>query len=372
MSQITSKPKAESRLFLLLVVLLAGFGFFIFLSASLGMVGSDLPGFIRIGLKQFAVLMAGLILMIAVANISYRHFRTYALPLLILSTVATALVFVPGLGISAGGATRWLDRGPVSFQPAELLKLGFVIYYAAWLASVKEKSGTFKQGLLPLFILLGLAGGLLILQPDTGTFLVIAAALVGQFFVGGGKWRHLFLMALLGVLAIGALAATKPYIRDRIVTFFDPDSDTLGSAYQINQSLIAIGSGGLSGRGFGQSLQKFNFLPQPIGDSIFAVASEEFGFIGAIIILLLFLAFGLGGLKIAARQTDTFGRLLAAGLVILVISQSFANIGAMLGLIPLTGEPLIFVSQGGSALLFGLTAVGIILNIARHKKQTLT
>ncbi|MEK7136065.1 MAG: FtsW/RodA/SpoVE family cell cycle protein [Patescibacteria group bacterium] len=361
--------KNESRFFLILVVILSLFGFFIFLSASLGMIGSDMSGFIHVGLKQFIVLLVGLVAMVLVSNIPYRYWRVYSLPLLILSIIATALVFIPGLGISAGGATRWLGFGGISIQPAELLKLGIIMYYAAWLATAKQKASTISYGLIPMFILMAVSGFLLILQPDTGTFLVIASALICQFFVGGGKWRHLLIVALCGILALGLLVVVKPYLRDRITTFLDPDSDTQGSAYQINQSLIAIGSGGFSGRGFGQSLQKFNFLPQPIGDSIFAVAGEEFGFIGTIIILLLFLSFGLFGLKIASGSGDIFGRLLATGLVILIISQSLANIGAMLGLIPLTGEPLIFVSQGGSALLFGLTAVGIIMNIARHKRQ---
>ncbi len=364
-----AKSHSQSRIFLLIVTLLSGVGFFIFLSASLGMVENGMAGFLQVGLKQFAVLIIGLVSMIIVANIPYKYWRTYSLPLLILSIGATLLVFIPGLGISAGGATRWINVFGFSFQPAEVLKLGLIIYYAAWLTSMRHKSGTIRQGLIPMIVLLGIAGGLLIMQPDTGTFLVITSALVGQFFISGGKWRHLGLLLIGGIIALSILVAAKPYLKDRIITFLDPDSDKLGSAYQINQSLIAIGSGGVTGRGFGQSLQKFNFLPQPMGDSIFAVAGEEFGFIGGIIILLLFLIFSVYGLKIAAASPDTFGRLLVTGLVILIISQSFANIGAMLGLIPLTGEPLIFVSQGGSALLFGLTAVGIILNVSRRQKQ---
>ncbi|OHA58644.1 MAG: hypothetical protein A2571_02650 [Candidatus Vogelbacteria bacterium RIFOXYD1_FULL_44_32] len=362
--------KNQSRFFLFLVALLAGFGFFIFLSASLGMIGTNMAGFIHIGLKQLAVLAGSLVLMLVLANIPYRLWREYSLPILIAGIIATAIIFIPGLGISAGGATRWLNLGLFSIQPAELLKLGLVMYYAAWLTRAKDKAGTLWSGLAPMLVLLGIAGILLIQQPDIGTFIVIASALATQYFVAGGKWRHFLGLFFVAILVLGCLAIAMPYVRDRITTFFNSDKDVLNSAYQINQSLIAIGSGGLSGRGFGQSLQKFNFLPQPIGDSIFAVAGEEFGFIGTMIILILFLLFAVYGLKIASGSRDSFGGLLATGLVILIISQSFANIGAMLGLIPLTGEPLIFVSQGGSALLFGLSAVGIILNISRYQKHS--
>ena len=171
-----------------------------------------------------------------------------------------------------------------------------------------------------------------------------------MFIIAGGKWRHLAVIILLGIAFLSVATLTRPYIKDRIITYLNPQNDLLGASYQINQSLIAIGAGGVTGRGFGQSVQKFSFLPQPIGDSIFSVAAEEFGFIGAIVILLFFTLYGLIGLKIASSASNTFGRLLATGIVILVISQSFINIGAMIGILPLTGIPLVFFSQGGSAL----------------------
>ncbi|OHA59467.1 MAG: hypothetical protein A2589_01225 [Candidatus Vogelbacteria bacterium RIFOXYD1_FULL_46_19] len=363
--------KNQSRTFLILILTISVVGFFIFLSASLGMVGSEISGFIKVGLKQLMVLLGGLVLMVLLSNLNYKHWRQWSLPLLVVALGATALVFIPGLGVDSGGATRWIGLAGFTVQPGELLKLGVIIYYAAWLSSAKARAGTFTKGVMPLLILLALAGLLLLSQPDTGTFLVIALAMVCQFIVAGGKWRHLVLLALIGAIALGSLVATRPYLRSRLATFLDPAADQLGSSYQINQSLIAIGSGGVFGRGFGQSLQKFSFLPQPIGDSIFAVAAEEFGFVGSLVIILLFLLFMITGLKIAARAPDTFGRLIVLGLVILIVSQSFINIGAMLGLLPLTGEPLIFVSQGGSALLFGLVAAGIILNVSRHETKAI-
>jgi cell division protein FtsW len=181
----------------------------------------------------------------------------------------------------------------------------------------------------------------------------------------GEKLRHVAVLFLLAVVAIGVLAIFRPYVMQRITTFINPANDPQGAGYQIQQSLIAVGSGRITGRGFGQSIQKFNFLPEPIGDSIFAVASEEFGFIGAASLILLMTFFTLRGLKIATRAQDSFGGLLTIGIVILIITQSFINIGAMLAVLPLSGLPLIFVSQGGSALLLALAEVGIILNISK-------
>jgi len=369
MASNISTNRKLARIYLTIVLILSTVGFFIFLSASLGLAGTNFSGFIKIGLKQFIILIIGGGVMLVTANIPYKVWRKYALPLLIISILGTLLVFVPQLSLEAGGARRWISLGGFSFQPAEILKLGLVFYYGAWLSRSKTKVANFKDGILPLIILLGLAGIILISQPDTGTFLVIASALTAQFLVAGGQWKHILLLGLMGLIGLSGLVLYKPYLKDRIVTFMDPTADELGSAYQINQSLIAIGSGGIAGRGFGQSLQKFNFLPQPSGDSIFAVAGEEFGFIGTVIILMLFLALAITGLKISDKAPDVFGRLTVVGLVILIITQSFANMGAMLGLIPLTGEPLIFISQGGSAILFALSASGIILSIARNKKK---
>ncbi len=358
----------QSRIMLATVLLLAGVGFFIFLSASLGLAGNDFSGFLKVGLKQFIVLIVGLIIMIIVSNIPYSTWRQYSLPLFITSIFVTLLVFIPQLGISAGGAKRWIAVGGLSFQTSELLKIGAVIYYSAWLSKMKKKVGTIQYGLLPLVTIISITGIVLLLQPDTDTFLVIVMALLAMFIVGGGKWKHLFIIGLVGIVLLSALVAYKPYLRSRVLTFIDPTQDMLGSSYQINQSLIAIGSGGITGRGFGQSLQKFTFLPEPNGDSIFSVAAEEFGFIGSSIILSLFLLLAMVGLKIANNTPESFGRLTVIGLVILIVSQSFINISAMVGLIPLSGIPLVFISQGGSSLLFSLLSMGIVLNIAKSKK----
>jgi len=357
--------RRNSRVFFIIILSLVICGFFIFVSASLGKLDQDINTFVRLVTKQLVILFIGLILMLIISQIPYKKWRGYALPLLIITTLGTLLVFIPGIGIKSGGAYRWIGFGGFTVQPAEFLKLGLIIYFSAWVSTIKTKITTFKWGLLPLLILLGGTGIIFVLQPDIGTFLTISVSLVSIYFIGGGSLKDLAIIFLIGLIAGAGLVATKPYLRQRVLTFIHPSSDALGSSYQINQSLIAVGSGGAFGRGFGQSLQKFNFLPQPVGDSIYAVASEEFGFLGSVFLLSLFLLFALWGLKIAGNAPDVFGRLLAVGIVILVITQSFMNIGAMLGIIPLTGDPLAFVSQGGSALLFTLMGSGIILNISR-------
>jgi cell division protein FtsW len=219
-----------------------------------------------------------------------------------------------------------------------------------------------------LFVGLFVASIPLMLQPDTGTLSIMVASGIAMSIAGGVRIRHLALLGIIALLALTALAISRPYLMDRITTFMDPASDPHGSGYQIKQSLIAVGSGGWFGRGFGQSVQKFSYLPEPIGDSIFSVAAEEFGFLGSVSIVGLFLFFALRGLMIASRAPDRFGGLTVVGIVILLITQSFLNIASMLGLVPLTGEPLAFISHGGTALFFALAGVGIILNISSHKQ----
>jgi len=361
------RRKAD-RFFLGIIITLIVVGFFIFTSASLGLLGRNAgANFSLVALKQLVILIGGLGLMTVVANIPYKKWRQWALPLFIGGIVLTAMVFLPKIGMSAGGSRRWLSLGPLSLQPSEFLKLGFVVYLAAWCSVIKDKIKTVRFGFGPYLLLLAIPATLILLQPDTGTFMVFFSAALGMFIAAGGRWLHLGALLMTGVILVGFMALTRPHVRERIMTFVNPSHDTLGSSYQLNQSLIAIGSGGITGRGFGQSVQKFNFLPEPIGDSIFAVASEEFGLIGSLTIIGLFVLFGLWGLKIAARAPDTFGRLLGVGIVILVTAQSFINISAMLGLIPLTGVPLVFISHGGSALLIALIEVGIVLNLSRHR-----
>ncbi|MEK7478088.1 MAG: putative peptidoglycan glycosyltransferase FtsW [Patescibacteria group bacterium] len=361
------KQKAD-KIFLFLVFCLIVVGFTIFISASQGLLGRNSGAdFFGVAIKQLGILLLGLLVLIVFSHVPYRSLQRWAFWLFVLAVILNLLVFIPKLGFSAGGARRWLLLGPFSFQPSELLKFGFVIYLAYWLSAEKAKVQNFTRGLLPFVIITLIPTIILLKEPDIGTFTVLFAAGVAMYFVAGGKWRHFLLLILSCVLAVGILAIYKPYVRDRIATYLNPQSDTLGSSYQINQAMIAVGSGGWRGRGFGQSIQKFNFLPEAIGDSVFAVAAEEFGFIGSVFLVILFSAFALWGIKISSKINDSFGRLLVLGIVILITAQSFINISSMLGLIPLTGVPLIFVSQGGSALLVALLEIGIVLNISKYQ-----
>jgi cell division protein FtsW len=213
---------------------------------------------------------------------------------------------------------------------------------------------------------------ILMIQPDTAGVIIIGMAAVTMLFAAGGKVSHLALLALVGIVAIAGAAYERPYIAQRIETFFNQESDPLGAGYQVQQSLIAVGSGGFGGRGFGQGLEKFSYLPEPIGDSIFAVAAEEFGFVGSAVLVLLFALFALLGLRIAARAPDPFGGLLVVGLTVLIAGQSFFNIASALGLVPLVGVPLIFVSHGGTSLAISLAEVGVILSVSKRMRQAKT
>jgi len=345
-------------------------GFFIFSSASLGLLTKGGDQYSSVAFSQtFFGLFLGTFAMIIASRIQYKNWRKYAFYLFIFSILLNLLVFVPGIGFEHGGAKRWIIILGFSFQPAEILKTAFIIYFAAWLASVKDKVATLQQGLFPFLLILGVVGSVILLQPDTDTFALITCAGLAMFITAGGKWKHVMALFLLGLLGLFLIALARPYVKDRIMTFINPSENGLTSGYQIQQSLIAIGSGGMVGRGFGQSVQKFNFLPEPIGDSIYAVAAEEFGFVGAVLLIFLFVFFAFRGLKIAVRTEESFGRLLVVGIVILITAQAFVNIGAMLGVLPLSGNPLPFVSHGGTALLITLAQVGIILNISRFQKK---
>ncbi len=362
--------KNYDKLFFSIVLILVVCGLFIFASASLGIFEDGVSNFISVVVKQVVLgLIFGMAALYGTSGVYYKFWQKWASTIFLLSIGVTLLVFLPKIGIEALGARRWLNLGIISFQPSEFLKLGFVIYFASWLTSKREAVSGFKSGFIPAMFIMAIPALVLLSQPDIGTLLPVLIAGVGMFFVAGGRWKHLMLIVVTVILGISLIILVRPYAMARITTFLDPSSDPLGSGYQIRQALIAVGSGRLMGRGFGQSIQKFNFLPEPLGDTIFAVAAEEFGFLGSTFIVLLFLAFTLRGFRISARSPDQFSRLLSLGIVILISSQSFINIAAILGVLPLTGVPLLFISHGGSALLFALIEVGILLNISKFSIQ---
>lgn len=365
------KNKKVDKIFLITVILLTLFGFSVFASASLGLLARDGAKFSSIAFNQsFFGLFLGSIACFVLSKVHYRIFRKYALCVFITGIILTLLVFAPKLGFTLNGARRWLSMGGISFQPSEFLKIAFVIYFAAWLSGVKEKAATYRYGFLPFLALIAVIGAIMLKQRDTDGLIVMVLAGLGIFTAAGGKLRHLLILILILFSAVAITAYSRPYVMKRFTTFFNPAANSRDAGYQIQQSLIAIGSGEMFGRGFGQSIQKFKFLPESMSDSIFAVASEEFGFAGSFFIISLFVFFVFRGFKIALESSDQFGGLLVVGIVILVISQSFINIASMLGVIPLSGLPLIFFSQGGTAMFFTLAEMGIILNVSRYRKIT--
>ncbi|MBI5817142.1 MAG: cell division protein FtsW [Candidatus Yonathbacteria bacterium] len=362
--------KKADRIFLAIVATLVLVGIFLFFTASLGILARSEDLFSSVLFSQiFFGLIVGVATLLVASKIPHALLKKYSFYFFVFSVILTSLVFVPGIGFEHGGAKRWIHLFGISFQPAEFLKLSFVIYFAAILSSLKEKIKTFSFGLLPVLILLGITGALFIKQPDAGTFLVIFITAIAMLIVSGGRWAHIGILGGISIAGLGVLALWKPYILSRFTTFLDPSGDPLGAGYQIKQSLIAIGSGGVFGRGFGQSIQKFGQLPEPVGDSIFAVASEEFGMIGAIVIIALFVALAVRGFQIARRAPNYFSGLLVVGLVILMITQSFMNIASMLNVLPVVGVPLLFISHGGTALLFALLETGIILQVSKYCKN---
>lgn len=360
------KKKNYDKLLLGVILALTFGGFLISLSAFLPLQNKNVLLPLSIDMSQSIAVVLGLFSMLVTSKIHYKNWRRYALLLFSATLIFSALVFVPGLGLKYGGAVRWLNVGPFSVQPAEFLKISFVIYFASWLAASRDRLRTFNFGFLPYVLIIAVVGGVMLTQKDTGTFFIIYLTSLVMFLTAGGKWKHFFLLAFLAVLGVVVLAFYRPYLKERMITFFNPYSDTQNAGWQLNQSLIAIGSGGLLGRGFGQSVQKFKYLPESESDSIFAVAGEEFGFVGTVAIVLIFTVFALAGLKTAARAPDQFGKMLAVGITGIIISGAFINISAMLGLMPLTGVPLPFISHGGTALVIILAASGILLNISSH------
>ena len=357
--------------FLLALCALLVFGLLIFTSAAMGLLARDGgASFTSVAASQllFGFLCGG-VLLVTFARMDYKVLREYTPYFFGFAVALSLLTFVPHIGLSLKGASRWIVIGRFSFQPEEVLKFATILFLAAVYASNFKSIRTMRGGLVPLGLIAGSAATILLLQPNTAGVVIIGLSCVCMLFAGGGKVWHLGLLLLVGVLAITAAAFTYPHVAQRLHTYMDMSADPQGSGYQIQQSLIAIGSGGLSGRGFGPSIEKFSYLTEPLGDSIFAVAGEEFGFIGSTLLVLLFATFGVLGLRIAARAPDAFGGLLVVGLVMLIIGQSFFNISSTLGLVPLIGVPLIFVSHGGTALAFALAEVGVILSVSKRMKS---
>ncbi len=320
-------------------------------------------------------LIPGLIFGFLAYRINLSLIKKWAPFLLLGNLVLLITVFLPVIGSRLEGASRWINLGFVSFQPSEFLKLTFILYLAVWLAARTEKvvpsksPREFSQTLIAFWLVIAVIGLLLILQPDISTLGVIIFIAALMYFLASTPLRHTILTILIGTGGLFALIKLAPYRLNRFLVFLNPEIDPMGIGYQAKQALIAVGSGGIAGVGLGMSIQKLGFLPQSVSDSIFAVFSEETGFIGSSFLIFFFLIFLWRGFKIAKETQDRFSQLAALGITSWIIVQSFVNIGAMIGVLPLTGIPLPFISYGGSALIAELIGLGILLNISRSVQK---
>ena len=317
----------------------------------------------------FTIFLVLLIGFFVAQYIPYRFWRRVALPLLVGALVLMALVFIPDLGLSAKGATRWLRFGSLVFQPAEIMKLAFVLYLASWLDARRKDVSSVSYGTIPFTIMLGIVSIFLIMQRDIGTLGIIVVSSCILYYLGGARAPQIAMLVMLGAMLlvlVTQFGSSSSYRSERLRVFFDSAHYQQDTGYQIKQALIAIGSGGIPGRGFGFGVQKYGYLPEPMGDSIFAIFAEETGFIGACMLIALFLAFIWRGFLIAKRAPDVFGKLLAGGIIIGITTQAFVNMAAISGLLPLTGVPLPFVSYGSTSLAITLASTGILLNISKR------
>lgn len=357
--QLKSQKKTFDLPLFLTVLILVLFGLLMVYDASSVQGLKDFKDSYYYIRQQLLWVALGIASMFFFANFSYHKFKTLALPLLAVSFGLLLAVFIPGLGVSGGGAHRWLRLGGATIQPVEIMKLAAAIF----LASLFEK----KTRILPfMMLILAVSGITAVLQKDLGSTLVFTlSSLILYFAAGGSLWHFLiFLPPVFG--GVLALIFSSPYRSKRILAFLDPFSDPQGFTYHISQVLIALGTGGLFGLGLGKSRQKFEYIPEVSTDSIFGIIGEELGFLGGIFLILLFSFLILRCLIIAERCSDRFGRILAIGLTSWLGIQAAINLSSMVALLPLTGVPLPFISYGGSALLANLTAVGILLNISKQ------
>lgn len=318
--------------------------------------------------RQMLFAIVGIAAMFFIMNVDYWTWRTWSKVLLIFCFVLLLLVLIPGIGTVRNGSRSWIGVGAFSIQPSEFMKLAMIAFLAKFLSEKQKVITSFKDGLIPSLALVFTAFGLIMLQPDFGTGMVMVCTCIVMIFVSGAKISHFAFLGLLGVGGIVGLIASAPYRMKRITSFLDPWQDPLGSGFQMIQSLYAIGPGGLFGLGLGESRQKFFYLPEPQTDFIFAIIAEELGFIGGTFVLILFSLLLWRGMRIAFGAPDLYGSLLATGIIAMVAIQVMINIGVVTGLMPVTGITLPFLSYGGSSLTLMLMAIGVLLNISRYSR----
>jgi cell division protein FtsW len=364
-----SKVRSAPDVYILLATLgLLGIGVVMVYSASAVLAFHEFGDSFYYLKRQLIFAGLGLVAMYFTMNLDYWVLKKYANVGLIVCFALLIIVLIPGIGVVRGGARSWLGIGSFGIQPSEFMKLAMVIFMAKLMSEQQARLASFVNGLLPPLGLLGLAFGLIMLQPDLGTGAVLVGASLIVLFTAGARISHLAYLGLIGIAGFVGLILTAPYRLKRIAGFLDPWSDPLGTGYQIIQSLYAIGPGGLIGLGLGASRQKHAYLPEPQTDFIFAIVAEELGFIGGALVLLLFLLLVWRGMRTAITAPDSFGSLLAVGIIGIFAVQVFINIGVVIGMLPVTGITLPLISAGGSSLTLLLTAIGILLNISRYSR----
>jgi len=346
------------------VIALCGFGLIMVFSSSdyMGIVAHNNSSYYFE--RQILWLALGALLALMALGLDYHRLRGLAPPVALLILIALVLVLVPHIGVTRNGARRWFGIGDYTFQPSEVAKVVAIIYLARWLEKAKERVRSVREGLLPFLLMLGVLVGLVLLEKDLGTSMVLALIAISMYMVAGARWGHVLLLLALSAGAMLVLIKLEPYRYSRMLAFANPWADSLNSGFQSVQSVLALGSGGPFGVGLGQSVQKYQWLPEAHTDFIFAIIGEEVGLIGTLFVLGLFCLFAWRGYRAALRAPDTFGLLLATGITSWLTFQAFVNIAAVTVTLPTTGIPLPFVSFGGSSLTISLAAVGLLLNVS--------
>ena len=316
--------------------------------------------------QQALFIFIGINLMIFISKIDYKLYYKKANLILGICLILLVLVLIPGIGSVRNGSQSWFGIGPFGIQPSEFAKLGLIIFTSKYLSKSNKFLKSYKEGVFPILGIMLIFFGLIMLQPDLGTGLVLVISIVSLLFISGVNMKFFFVIGIIGLIGVIILIIIAPYRMDRITSFINPWSDALGTGFQIIQSLYAIGPGGLLGTGFLNSIQKHFYLPEPQTDFIFSIISEEFGVLGVFIVVFLFSLILYRGIKIATTTKDLFSKYLAFGMIFQIIFQSLMNLMVVIGMIPVTGVTLPFLSYGGSSLLISMASIGIVLNISRN------
>ena len=360
------KRKKWDKVLFIAVLFLVLFGLVMIYSASSIWAEYKFDDPFRYVKSQSLFIAIGILLMYTVAKIDYTWYYKKTNLILSVCLLLLVLVLIPGIGSVRNGSRSWFGIGSFGIQPSEFVKLALIIFTAKYLSKSNKFVRDWKRGVIPILVILFVIFGLIMLQPDFGTGMIIVVSIIAMLFIAGVDMRFFLGLGALGVVGIVALILVAPYRMDRITSFINPWSDPLGTGFQIIQSLYAIGPGGLLGMGFMNSRQKHFYLPEPQTDFIFSIISEEFGVLGVILVSALFLIILWRGIRIALNTKDSFAKYLAFGMIFQIIIQSIMNLMVVVGLIPVTGVTLPFLSYGGSSLLVSMVSIGIILNISKN------